>query len=99
MLGWVPQVNCFRCWCNLDVQHLTASAGGGRQRQSIKPWKKVPRLAIHISCYISRAQKLWLLFETPCHDLSSNTKFQAIGSRTGEFCTIEANKLDFYMDV
>ena len=30
----------FSCWCHPAVQHLTPSAGGGRQGQSIKPGKK-----------------------------------------------------------
>jgi len=38
MLG--PLSDCFRCWCCSAVQHITASAGGGRQGQSIRPVKK-----------------------------------------------------------
>ena len=39
----------FSCWCHPAVQHLTPSAGSGRQGQSIKPrgGKKCRTLVVH----------------------------------------------------
>lgn len=62
---------------------------------SITQCQLVPHLAIHVFWHASRAQKFSLLFKTPCHDLSSNTKFQATASKTDEFCAIESNELGF----